>query len=229
LLLDLISVEHNQVGAENPVARSNVVQQPPRRRPKALTVRPLRVTDWPNIEELFGQKGACGGCWCMWWRLPRGGKLWEESKGAKNKRAFKKLIATGKVHGCLAFAGAEPVGWCCVGPRGDFPRLERTKALQTDWGERTWSVTCFYIRTGWRHRGVATALLKEAVNVARDHGAKELEAYPVQPKRDGTDMPAAFAWTGVPHLFEKQRFRNVTPPGNPRDIYRKMFRARRSV
>ncbi len=99
----------------------------------------------------------------MWWRLPRGGKLWEQSKGAKNKRAFKRLVAAGKVSGCLAFAGDEPVGWCCVGPRGDFPRLERTKALATDWDEHTWSVVCFFISAKWRHHGVAGTLLKEAV------------------------------------------------------------------
>ena len=196
-------------------------------RASRIDTRALRADDWPVIEELFGQKGACGGCWCMWWRLPRGGKLWEENKGSKNKRAFKKLVAGGKVFGGLAFSGSEPVGWCCVGPRADFPRLERTKALQTDWGERTWSLVCFYIRAGRRHHGVATALVKEAVKVARDNGAKELEAYPVRPKANGSgEIPAAFAWTGVPRLFEKHKFRNVTPPGNSRDIYLRRFRSR---
>jgi GNAT superfamily N-acetyltransferase len=190
-----------------------------------LIVRPVSADDWPDIQALFGKNGACGGCWCMYWRLPRGGKLWEENKGAKNKRAFKKLVTAGRVFGCLAFSGDEPVGWCCVGPRADFPRLERTKALTTQWGEQTWSLTCFYIRAGWRHRGVATALLKEAVKVARDNGAKELEAYPVRPRVDGPgEIPAAFAWTGVPRLFEKARFVNITPPGNSRDIFRKRFR-----
>ena len=152
--------------------------------------------------------------------------MWDQCKGSKNKRAFKKLVTEGMARGCLAFDGKEPVGWCCVGPRGDFPRLERTKALLTNWDERTWSVVCFFIRAGWRHRGVATALLKEAVNVARNGGAKELEAYPIKPKRDGTDMPAAFAWTGVPRIFEKHRFRKITPPGSSRDIYKRTFRAR---
>lgn len=161
----------------------------------------------------------------MWPRLPRGGKLWEESKGDKNKRAFKKLVTSGNVFGCLAFAADEPVGWCCLGPRADFPRLERVKALQTEWDERTWSVVCFFIRSGWRHRGVATALLKEAVAVARKHGAKVLEGYPVAPKTPGQEMPAAFAWMGVPSLFEQHRFRDVAPPDNSRPIYRRSFRS----
>lgn len=162
----------------------------------------------------------------MWWRVPRGGKLWEESKGDKNKRAFKKLVAAGNATGCLAFADGEPVGWCSVGPRAVFPRLERTKALATDWDESTWSITCFYIPARWRHRGVATAILAGAVQVARDGGAKHLEAYPVKSTKGfGHEIPAAFAWTGVPQLFEKHRFRDVTPKGNSRPIYRRTFRA----
>jgi GNAT superfamily N-acetyltransferase len=192
-----------------------------------LTARSLHPDDWANIERLFGTNGACGGCWCMSWRVPRGGKLWEECKGAKNKRSFKRLVTSGKVYGCLAFAEDEPVGWCCVGPRGDFPRLERIKALQTCWDEGTWSVTCFFIRSGWRDRGVATVLLKEAVNLARDCGAATLEGYPVRVKEKGYKLPAPFAWTGVPRLFEKQGFENVTPPGNSRPVYQMTFRVRR--
>jgi len=161
----------------------------------------------------------------MWWRLPRGGKLWEQSKGEKNKRAFQKLVKNGDVSGCLAFANHDPVGWCCVGRRGDFPRLERTKALKTDWSPGTWSVTCFYIKSAWRRHGVATLLLKEAVKLARKNGAAELEAYPVRPT-SGSDIPAAFAWTGVPKLFAACSFQNVTPSGNARDVYIRRFRTR---
>ncbi len=37
-------------------------------------------------------------------------------------------------------------------------------------------------------------------------------------------MPAAFAWTGVPRIFEKVRFKKVTEPVHSRAIYRKRFR-----
>ena len=85
-----------------------------------ITYRELRKTDWPQIEKLFGDKGACGGCWCMYWRLPRGGKLWEEMKGARNKREFKKLLSAGRVRGILAFDRTQAVGWCSFGPRADL-------------------------------------------------------------------------------------------------------------
>ncbi len=163
----------------------------------------------------------------MTWRVPKGGKLWEECKGEKNRHDFQKLVLTGKVFGCLAFAGDLPVGWCCVGPRADFLRLTTIKALQTNWTPTTWSVTCFFIRSAWRRKGVATKLLAEAVKVAKANGASALEAYPVKPYT--ANIPAAFAWTGIPVLFEKANFTEITPSGNSRPVYRKAFRGTRSA
>ena len=79
-----------------------------------ISVRLLTVGDWPVVSELFGPNGACGGCWCMYWRVPRGGQLWEERKGEPNRRAFMRLVKSGQVHGCLAFAGEEPIGLCAM-------------------------------------------------------------------------------------------------------------------
>lgn len=161
----------------------------------------------------------------MTWRIPHGGKLWEQNKGEPNRRAFRALVRAGRVFGALAFADDEPVGWCCVGPRADFPRLRTIKALQTDWDERTWSVTCFFIRSAWRRRGVARRLLAEALRVARARGVRRVEGYPVKPYGTGP-IPAAFAWTGVPRLFECQKFVRITPPGTSRDVYVRTLRGR---
>src|ERR1700730_3968605 len=30
-----------------------------------LTIRPLTPDLWPAVEDLFGENGAVGGCWCM--------------------------------------------------------------------------------------------------------------------------------------------------------------------
>lgn len=190
-----------------------------------LTAREISPDDWPLIEQLFGDKGACGGCWCMYWRVPMGGKTWSTRTNDQNRKAFKKLVKDGHVVGCLAFSGHEPVGWCCIGPRGDFPRLARVKALATEWSEKTWSVTCFYIPSKWRSQGVATALLDQALKVAKKHGAKELEGYPVKStKGEGAIIPGAFAWTGVTNLFEKQKFVDITLPKETRPVYVKRFK-----
>jgi GNAT superfamily N-acetyltransferase len=193
---------------------------PESERPSAdITVRQLTPKDWPVITQLFGANGACGGCWCMWWRVPRGGKTWHENKGAKNREAFRRLIRAGKVHAVLAFAGDEPVGFCSFGPRESFPRMKRIRALQHESPEGTWSTVCFYIPTRWRGRGVATALLQAATTRALELGAKAVEGYPVVLKDEGTRMPAAFAWTGVPALFERAGYEEMERDGPLRPVY----------
>jgi GNAT superfamily N-acetyltransferase len=189
----------------------------PRTADASLEVRLVTPTDWPHILQLFGSNGACGGCWCMWPRLPRGGKLWEESKGAKNRASFQRLVKKGSVHAVLAFAGDEPVGWCCFGPRADFPRLETVKALRLEWKPTTWAVVCFFIRSKWRGRGVATTLLHAATERAFELGAAEVHGYPIEPRKG--IAPAAFVWTGVPKLFEKAGYKKLKRQGATRPVY----------
>ena len=154
----------------------------------------------------------------MYWRRPRGGKLWEQKKGRPNRDACRRLVKAGRVFGVLALADQTPVGWCCLGPRQDFPRLERSRALASEWDHATWSVVCFFINSRWRKRGVAGRLLDTAIEIARRQGASRLEGYPVT-VQPGKSMPAAFAWTGVPALFESRNFRTLPPAGFKRDIY----------
>jgi ribosomal protein S18 acetylase RimI-like enzyme len=184
-----------------------------------ITTRELQPDDWPTIEELFGPRGACGGCWCMSWRSEERGQKYREQLGEPNRKAFRKLVKSGVAHGALAFDGDTPVGWCSVGPRADFPKLQRSRVLQTEWGEHTWSITCFYIKSAYRSRGVGTLLAKEALRIAARHGATNVEAYPAVPYDTTKPMPAAFAWTGIPALFERLRFTRLRRTGRP--IYRK--------
>jgi GNAT superfamily N-acetyltransferase len=181
-------------------------------------VRPLAGGDWPAIERLFGANGACAGCWCMYWRIEKGPD-WLRAKGKENERAFRRLVRAGRVFGCLAFAGKEPVGWCCLGPRRDFPRLLVSRAIRTDAGPEDWAIVCFFVRSGWRRRGVARSLVAAAVRLAKRHGARLLDAYPVQTKADGS-YPAAFAWTGVPAMFAGEGFVDATPNGSRRIVLR---------
>ncbi len=184
-----------------------------------LVIRPLTSDDWPQLARLFGANGACGGCWCMWWRVPKGGKTWDEAKGAKNRDRFRRLVKAGKVHGVLAFAGEEPVGWCAFGPRADFPRIQSVKALRGEAEAATWAVVCFYIPSRWRGRGVASALLAAATKQAFALGARKVEGYPVVPKEEDKEIPAAFAWTGVPVLFERAGYAERERPATTRPIF----------
>jgi predicted GNAT family acetyltransferase len=169
-----------------------------------LVVRDLVPSLWPALETLFGPRGACGGCWCMYWRLEKG-ERWEDLKGARAKRRMRQLVGAGKARGAIAFAGEEPVGWIAYGTRRDFPRLERARTLACDDSERVWSLPCFFIKAGWRDRGVAAALLQHALRSLRRQDAKIAEGYPVNLK-PGQRLPNAFAWTGTRSLFADAGF-----------------------
>lgn len=185
-----------------------------------LTVRTIGPEDWPAIVALFGEKGACGGCWCMWWRVERGGKLWESVKGTPNRERLERMVKAEEQHAVLAFAGDQPVGWCSFGPRATFPRLETVRAFRRAWGPDTWAVVCFYIHPRWRRKGVAGRLLEAAAARAFELGAREIEAYPVVPKSGA--LPGAFAYTGVPALFQAAGFRPLPAvAGSARAVWMK--------
>lgn len=174
-----------------------------------LEVKPLTPSSWSDLEQLFGPKGACAGCWCMFWRLEEGERF-DDVKGAKAKRRFRALVEAGKALGALAYADGVPVGWVAYGPRRDFAKLDRAPSLPCDNADAVWSVPCFFIKAGFRGQGVATALLRHAVDAADPQRAKVLEGYPVK-VASGARSPAAFAYTGTVRLFEKQGFSVVQP------------------
>ncbi len=162
---------------------------------------------WPDLENLFGRNGACGGCWCMYWRVQKGVK-WEDVKGAPNKEQLKQMVLTGKIHGILAYHEAQPVGWCTFGPRLEFPKLDRSPSLKCDDAAQIWSVPCFFVKSRFRGKGAGRALLSHALRAMREKGAKIVEGYPSKPGKDGKYI-SAFSWTGTISLFEKEGFEVV--------------------
>jgi GNAT superfamily N-acetyltransferase len=157
----------------------------------------------------------------MFWRVKSAGADWKRQLGDPNKRAFRRLVAAGRVRGCLAFSGREPVGWVSVGPKIEFPYFERSRSIPASADARDWCVSCFYIPAAWRSKGVATALLAAAVAMAGGRGARLIEGYPLVPKKAGEKAPAAFAWTGVPALYERCRFSQAPNPLAARIIYQR--------
>ena len=178
---------------------------------------PLTPDRWPDLERLFGPRGACGGCWCMWWRLAR--SEFTKRKGAGNRRAFRKIVESGAEPGILAYRDGEPVGWCAIAPREQYPVIERSRTLKAIDEEPVWSVSCFFIARRFRGQGVGQALLQAAVKFARRKGAKIVEGYPVEARKGR--LPDAFAWTGLPPIFQAAGFREVARRSPTRPIMRR--------
>ena len=181
--------------------------------PTDVTFRPLTEKNWPDLEALFGTRGASGGCWCMWWKLRRA--EYEKKKGADNRRAFRKIVDSGAPTGVLAYAGAQPVGWCAVAPREAYPVLGNSRVLRPVDEQAVWSVTCFYVPRARRRSGLTAHLLEAAVKFAGQRGAKIVEGYPMDP-RSGS-MADPFAWTGFVSAFRKAGFQEIArrSPGRP--------------
>lgn len=197
-----------------------------------VQVVPATTERWSDLESLFGERGAVGGCWCMYWRFPK--KAYSAGKGAGNKAALHELVdGAGSdaedppAPGLLAYAGDRAVGWISVAPREDLPRLERSRILKPVDDTPVWSIVCLFIHKEHRRRGVGSALIRGAVDFVAKRGGATVEAYPVEPK--GDPMPDAFAWTGVASAFTKLGFVEVARRSETRPILRFSIRGREDL
>src|SRR5262245_56854597 len=112
----------------------------------------------------------------MYWRI---GSAYRRRRSAANMAAFRRIVKRGPPPGLLAFDGEVPVGWCQVTPRASLPWLDRAWRLARVDAVPVWSLSCFYVRKGYRRRGVTSALIAAALNAAERAGAPALEAYPL--------------------------------------------------
>jgi GNAT superfamily N-acetyltransferase len=181
-----------------------------------LSFHPVTPERWADLAHLFGERGACGGCWCMWWRLPRA--QWVRQKGLANQRAFRALVMAGPPPGLLAYSNGEAVGWCALAPRANYPRLANSRILKPVDDKPVWSVSCFFVARGFRRQGVTLALLEAASAYARSQGAELLEGYPCEPK---AGYPDVFYYTGLASTFRKAGFREVARRSPTRPIMRR--------
>jgi GNAT superfamily N-acetyltransferase len=146
-----------------------------------LSIHPATPDRWDDLERLFGANGAYGNCWCTWWILPA--KEWDRTAPQARRAILHGLVTEGAEPGLLAYLDGEPVGWCAVGPRERYARMmsPRSRTFRPLDELPSWVINCFFISRSARGHGVATALLAEAVDYAFAHGAKRIEAYPIDP------------------------------------------------
>jgi GNAT superfamily N-acetyltransferase len=175
-----------------------------------MTSRPLTPERFADMEVVFGERGVARNCFCMYWRRPDGGY----GDDRDNKERFAERASIGRPPGLIGYLPADvPVGWVQVGPRQEFPTLDRSRLLRRPDGVDVWSINCFVVRAGHRKRGVGAGLLAAAIDYARHEGASVIEAYPV----DGPRSSSVDYYTGTLSMFEQHGFvelirRNETRP-----------------
>ena len=168
-----------------------------------LTFEPLTRKNWGQFVQLFGNKGACGNCWCMYYRLNKS-EFREGKVEDGNKNAMKDLVCENKPVGILGFYDGQAIAWCAFAPREDFIKLEKSRVHKRIDDKKVWSIPCFFIDKSFRRQGVSVALLKGVIEYAREKGIKIIETYPTIPTQE--KLPDSFAWIGLYTSFERVGF-----------------------
>lgn len=134
------------------------------------------------------------------------------------RRAMEAKIKAGVAVGILACdPTGEPVAWCSVAPRETLV-LHGGIDVPGEDPARVWAITCFYVRSRIRGRGIMERMIEEAAEHARRNGATSLEAYPVAP-----DSPS-YRFCGFVPVFAAHGFVEVGRAGLRRHVMRRDLR-----
>jgi hypothetical protein len=182
-----------------------------------LTFEPLTKANWPKFEQLFGEKGACGNCWCMYYRLSKS-EFNEGKMNNGNKDKMKELVWNNKPTGMLAFYEGRAIGWCALAPREDFSKLARSRVHKPIDNKQVWSIPCFFIHKDFRRCGISIEILKSMIKYSKQENIKILEAYPTIPTTE--KLPDSFAWIGLYRSFKQAGFSIVDQTSKNRPMVR---------
>lgn len=177
----------------------------------------LRPELWDDLVDLFGlDRGASGGCWCMWWRLSS--SEYEALERSERRAALKAIVDKGPPPGLLAYRDDQAIGWCAVGPRETLPKLARSRISRPfSNSSGVWFINCFYVRSGFRSGGLMSGLLDAAIAMARKRDAKIIEACPIEPNRK---LQWGEGFVGIASIFAGAGFEEVARRSPTRPLMR---------
>jgi GNAT superfamily N-acetyltransferase len=191
-----------------------------------VRVVPANEASWDDLQAVFG-RGAAAKCQCQ--RIKLGDHDWYAMPVADRAHRLREKADCGhpdadRSSGMVAYLDGQPVGWVAVEPRASYRRL---RGSSVPWSGRNedpddpevWAIVCFAIRPGYRGQGLTRPLAAAAVEYARAHGAKAVEAYPMLPKPG-----QAVSWgemnVGSRATFAAAGFRDVSRPTTRRAVMR---------
>jgi GNAT superfamily N-acetyltransferase len=180
-----------------------------------LEFRAVDRDNWADLERLFAARGGPKSCWCMVWRATPAEA--RQPDGRSRKKALCSRIAEGIPVGILGYLASDPVAWCSIAPRRTHRRLGGPDDFQDD-PDAVWSLVCFFVKRQWRGRGATEQLLAAAIDEARRHRAKIVEAYPVD------RHSPSYRFMGFIETFREAGFREVGHAGLRRRVFRLALR-----
>lgn len=183
-----------------------------------VEVVPLTIERWPALEDLFGPQGACYGCWCTYFRLPPAKR--RAGTRETNKAHLMSRVEAGPPPGLIALEGGVAIGWMQIGPRADVPEWNNARRVSAPLDgedvadQRAWAISCFFVRSRVRGRGLSHRLVEAGIRYARENGARVLDACPMDQAKQSKSVGL---FVGSTRVFEAAGFRNVAlrRPGRP--------------
>jgi GNAT superfamily N-acetyltransferase len=175
-----------------------------------IEVSPATAERWNELESLFGVRGASEDCWCMFWRLRR--KDFNQLNGEERKSLLRERTLDNRIPGLLAYVDGQVAGWCSIAPREQYQALEYSRSLKRIDKKPVWSIVCFYINKTYRFHGLMEALIRGAIDYARQHEAKIVEAYPIDMqslKLSGHKLTGDRGYMGIASIFRKAGFVDI--------------------
>ncbi|WP_411700876.1 N-acetyltransferase family protein [Conyzicola sp.] len=186
-----------------------------------IAIRSASEVPWADLERVFETPGDPRTCWCQYFKVTPA--EWDATDAQTFATRLHEQTRRGDpTPGLIAYVDDEAAGWVAVEPRDNYPRLRRSRVVQSGsaetWGDASvWSVVCFVVRREFRRQGTSGALIAAAVDRARAGGARVVEGYPVEPALiSGSDADALYH--GTVSMFEAAGFSEIAVPTPSRRV-----------
>jgi GNAT superfamily N-acetyltransferase len=186
-----------------------------------IRFEPLTPALWPAFEVLFGPSGACYGCWCTYFRLPP--KLRQEFSSDEKRKTMRERVEAGPPPGILALREDGAVGWIQIGPRSDVTQWNNPGRSSSPLYDgpaddpAVWAVSCFFFASKERGKGLSHLLLSAGIEYAREHGARFLEASPMDRAKQSKSIGL---FVGSTSVFQKAGFATMITRKEGRPLMR---------
>ena len=182
------------------------------------TVEPATTSRWEDVQHALTGGGDGRSCQCAWFTLTNA--EFNRTDADQRRDLLQQEVDDDRAPGLVAYVDGEAAGWVRVGPRTVQRRIARTRNIVTSTpepldDEYVWAITCFVVRKDHRGQGLNTTLLNAAVDFAREHGARVIEAYPVDTSEG--PVPANDLYHGALSTFVAAGFTTTASakPGRP--------------
>lgn len=181
-----------------------------------------------GLVALFG--AASSPCYCRYWHFTGDKNAWLErcyAESGRNEAELREAAAqrSEEASGVVALEGQQLVGWAKVAPHGVTQKFYEQRyyrglpVLRERSTEGLYIIGCLLVHPEHRGKRVGHALVKRAVEYARDRGAKVLEAFP---RRTAERVPDEQHWMGIESAFVEAGF-TIVEATPPYPVYRVLF------